>query len=86
MEEHFSETFLFIFRKHKKNLNIPINNEVLEDVSMIQDPIIAAIEKYKRNLVSLKSKSKLELKIILILNILRIKNGRSTQRCKRKKG
>ena len=54
----------------------------LEDVSMIQDPIIAAIEKYKRNLVSLKLKSKLELKIILILNILRIKNGRSTQRCK----
>ena len=82
MEEHFSETFLFIFWKHKKNLNIPINNEVLEDVSMIQDPIIAAIEKYKRNLVSLKLKSKLELKIILILNILRIKNGRSTQRCK----
>ena len=30
-----------------KTLNIWINSEVLEDVSMIQDPITAAIEKYK---------------------------------------
>ena len=31
-----------------KDFNISINNEVLEDVSMIQDPL-AAIEKYKRH-------------------------------------
>ena len=40
-----------------KNLNIPINNEAYEDVSMIQDPIIAAIEKYKRHPTILTLKS-----------------------------
>ena len=30
-----------------KNINISINTEVLDDVSMMHDPIITAIEKYK---------------------------------------
>ena len=39
-----------------KNLDISINSKVLEDVSMIQDPVIAAIQKYKRHSSILKIK------------------------------
>ena len=39
-----------------KNLNISINSEVLEDALMIQDPNIAAIEKYKQHPSILKIK------------------------------
>ena len=46
-DEKIAETFNKFFGNIIKNLNIPINNEVLEDVSIIQDPIIASIEKYK---------------------------------------
>ena len=38
-----------LFRNIVKSLNISINGEVLEDVSSFNDPIIAAIEKYKRH-------------------------------------
>ena len=31
-----------------KNFNISVNSEVLKDISVIQDPVIAAIEKYKQ--------------------------------------
>ena len=37
----------FSFFDNIKNINISINTEVLDDVSMMQDPIITAIEKYK---------------------------------------
>ena len=46
-DEKIAETFKNFFENIIKNLNISINDEVLEDVLMIQDPIIAAIEKYK---------------------------------------
>ena len=39
-----------------KNLNISINSEVLENALMIQDPNIAAIEKYKQHPSILKIK------------------------------
>ena len=48
-DEKIAETFSKFYGNMIKNLNIFINSEVLEDVSMIQDPIIAAIEKYKRH-------------------------------------
>ena len=54
--EKIAETFNKFFGNIIKNLNISINSEVLEDVSMIQDPIIAAIEKYKRHPSILKIK------------------------------
>ena len=51
-------------KKHNitKNLNIPINNQILEDVLMIQSPIIAAIEKYKRDTSILKIKKQIRIK------------------------
>ena len=39
-----------------------INDEILKDVSMIQDPIIAAIEKYKRHPSILKIKKEVRIK------------------------
>ena len=44
-----------------KNLNISINSEVLEDVSIIQDPVIAAFQKYKRHSSILKIKKHLRV-------------------------
>ena len=55
-DEKIADTFNNFFSNIIKNLNISINSEVLEDVSMIQDPIIAAIEKYKRHPSILKIK------------------------------
>ena len=55
-DEKIAETFNKFFGNIIKNLNISINSEVLEDVSMIQDPIIAAIKKYKRHPSILKIK------------------------------
>ena len=46
-DEKIVETFNKFFGNIIKKLNISINNEVLEDVSMIQNPIIAAIENHK---------------------------------------
>ena len=60
--EKIAETFNKFFGNIIKNLNISINSEVLEDVSMIQDPIIAAIEKYKRHPSMLKIKKKVRVK------------------------
>ena len=48
-DKEIPETFNKYFGNIIKNLNISINNEILDDVSMIQDPIIAAIKKYKRH-------------------------------------
>ena len=47
--EKIAETFYKFFGNIIKNLNISINKEVLKDVSMIQDPFIAVIEKYKQH-------------------------------------
>ena len=47
-DEKIGETFNKVFGKIMKILNIFIDSKVLENVSIIQDPIIAAIEKYKR--------------------------------------
>ena len=47
-DEKIAGTFDKFFENIIKKLNIPINSEVLEDISMMQDPIIAAIEKYKQ--------------------------------------
>ena len=55
-DEKIAETFNKFFVNIIKNLNISIKSEVLQDVSMIQDPIIAAIEKFKRHLSILKIK------------------------------
>ena len=55
-DEKIAETFNKFFGNIIKNLNISINSEVLENVSMIQDPIIAAIEKCKRHPSILKIK------------------------------
>ena len=52
--EKIAENFNKFFGNIIKNLNISINNEVLEDVSMIQDPFIAAIEKYKQHPSTIK--------------------------------
>ena len=56
-----AETFNKFFGNIIKNLNIPINNEVLEDVSMIQDPILAATEKNKRHPSILKIKKQIKI-------------------------
>ena len=47
--EKIAEAFNNFFGNIMKDVNIYINSEILEDVSMIQDPIITAIEKYKRH-------------------------------------
>ena len=60
-DEKIAETFNKFFGNIIKNLNIPINNEVLEDVPMIQDLIIAAIEKYKRHPSILKIKKQIRI-------------------------
>ena len=60
-DEKIAETFNKFFGNIIKNLNIPINNEVLGDVSMIQDHIIAAIEKYKRHSSILKIKKQIRI-------------------------
>ena len=49
------------FSETMKNLNISINSEVLEYVSIIQDPIIAAIEKYKRHPGILKIRKRIRV-------------------------
>ena len=60
-DEKIAETFSKFYGNMIKNLNIFINSEVLEDVSMIQDPIIAAIEKYKRHPSILKIKKQIRI-------------------------
>ena len=55
-DEKIADIFNKFFGNIIKNLNVSINSEVLEDVLMIQDPIIAAIEKYKRHPSILKIK------------------------------
>ena len=60
-DEKIAETFNKFFGNVIKNLNIPINNEVLEDVSIIQDPIIAPIEKYNRHPSILKIKKQIRI-------------------------
>ena len=60
-DEKIAETFDKFFENIIKNLNISINIEVLEDVSMIQDPIIAAVEKYKRHPSILKIKKQIRI-------------------------
>ena len=55
-DEKIAETFNKFFGNIIKNLNISINSEVLEDVSMIQDSIKAVIEKYKQHPSILKIK------------------------------
>ena len=55
-DEKVAETFNEFFGNIIKILNIFINIEVLEDVSIIQDPIIADIEQYKRHPGILKIK------------------------------
>ena len=52
---------------------------------MIQDPIIAAIVKYKRNPSIFKITNKTKLKVTSILNKLMITNGRAIKRFKWKK-
>ena len=44
-----------------KKLNILINSEVLEDVSMIKHPIIDGIEKYKQHPSILKIKKQITI-------------------------
>ena len=48
-DEKIAETFNKFFGNIIKNLIISINSDVLEDVLMMQDPIRAAIEKYKQH-------------------------------------
>ena len=48
-DEKIVETFNTFFGNIMKNLNISINSKVFEYVSMIQDPIIAAFERYKQH-------------------------------------
>ena len=55
-DEKVAKTFNRFFGNIIKNLNISINSEVLEDVSMIQDSIKADIEKYKQHPSILKIK------------------------------
>ena len=52
--EKIAETFDKFYGNIIKNLNISINSQGLEDVSMIQDPNIAAIQKDKRHPSTLK--------------------------------
>ena len=58
-----AEKFTEFFGNIVKKLNIPINNEDLEDDLMIQDPVQAAIDKYK-----------LHPSILKIKNLIRIEN------------
>ena len=48
-DQKIVETFNKFFSNIMKNLNISINSEVFEYVSMIQGPIIAAFERYKQH-------------------------------------
>ena len=86
-DEKIAETFNKIFRNIIKNLNISINSEVLEDVSMIQDPIVAAIEKYKRHPSILKIREHIRVENYFdFKHIDDKKNGRGNKRFKCKKG
>ena len=49
---------------------------------MMQDPIIAAIEKYKGHPSVLKVRKHIRVENYFDLNILMIKNGRGTKRLK----
>ena len=60
-DEKIADTFNKLFGIMIKNLNIPISSKVVEDVSIIQDPIIAAIEKYKRHPSILKIKKQIRI-------------------------
>ena len=55
-DEKIAETFNKFFGNITKNLNISVNSDVLEVVSMIKYPIIAAIEKHKQHPSILKIK------------------------------
>ena len=86
-DEKIAETFNKFFGNIIKNLNIPINSEVLEDVSIIQDPIISATVKYKRHPSILKNKKQMRIENYFdFKHIDDKKNSRGTQRFKCKKG
>ena len=84
-DEKIAETFNKFFDNIIKNLNISINSEVLEDVSMMQDPSIAVIEKYKRYPSILKIKKHIRVESYFDFKQLMIKNGRGTKSLKCKK-
>ena len=86
-DEIIAETFNKFFGNIIKNLNISINSEVLEDVSMMQDPIIASIEKYKRRPSILKIRKHIRVEICFdFKHINDKKNDRGNKRHKCKKG
>ena len=58
--EKIAETFNQFLGEIKK-INIPINSDVLEDVSTMQDPIMAAIEKYKQHPSILRIKKQIRI-------------------------
>ena len=78
-DEKIAETFNKFFENIIKILNISINSEVLEDVLMIQDPIIAVIEKYKRHPSILKIKEQIRIETYFeFKHTDEKKNGRDT--------
>ena len=70
-----------------RSLNISINSEVLKDVSMKQDPTIAAIKKYKWHTSILKIRKNLSVETYFdFKHIDDKKMSRGTKRFKCKKG
>ena len=57
-DQKCAELFRNYFNNIAKGLNIPIDQNVLNDSSIFGDPIIAAVHKYKTHLSILKIKEK----------------------------
>ena len=57
-DQKCAEVFNNYFSSIVKELNIPIDQDLLIDASLFDDPIIAAVHKHKRHLSILKVKEK----------------------------
>ena len=58
--QKFAEVFNSCFNNIVKELNIPIEQNLSKGVSIFDDPIIAAVHKYKRHPTILKIKEKVK--------------------------
>ena len=59
-DQKCAEVFNNYFNSIVKELSIPIDQKLLNDASLIDDPIIAAVQKYKRHPSILKIKEKVK--------------------------
>ena len=69
-DQKWAEVFNNYFNSIVKEINIPIDQNLLNDASIFDDPIKAAAHKYKRHLIILKIKEKVKNMTVFLFILL----------------